>query len=113
MIEHYVKTYYSEEARQGEEYRREEIWQLDVNDVLFANLSALKKLYNMFQQRNLDKTFSLNSARHLLEKDYGLPDKDLIHCFALSKMLIVPDSDKQLYLKLSFVEFLDFTCRIS
>ena len=113
MIEQHVKGYYREEARQGEEFRREEIWQLDVNDVLFANLSALKKLYQIFQQHNLDKTFTLNSARHLLEKDFGLIDKDLTLCFALSKMLIIPDSDKQLYLKLSFIEFLDFTCRIS
>ena len=98
-----------------DKFRETEIWTLDVNDILQTNLINLKKLYNTTASRIKEKYFNLRQAINLIQEDshIKLLERDIIACFSYSKMTVLDDDDRQSYIKLGFVEFLDFLCRIS
>ena len=45
-------------------------------------------------------------------KDFNLLDREVISCYCMSKMTEINENEKSIYNKLSFVEFLDFICRV-
>ena len=96
-----------------QDFREKELWSLDVNDILNANLDALKKIYKQFE--NSKKSYmDLNDALNLLVRNSGLIsiEKDVISWFALSKSTIPNEFTKRKdYNNLSFVEFLEFIWR--
>lgn len=95
--------------------RKNELWTLEINDILFANLKCLKKLYAYYFEPNRHH-MTLNDAISLTLKDTGLNlnEKDTIFCFGMSKMTnIIEIGNREKYYKLEFVEFLEFICRIA
>ena len=113
IIEEDFMQFYS--IAKWQEFREKDIWTLDVNDILSANLDALKKIYKQFETTK--KSFmDLNDALDFLWRNSGLVtiEKDVIWAFALSKSTISNEFTKRKdYNSLIFVEFLEFIWRIA
>eukprot|EP00347_Sterkiella_histriomuscorum_P012154 403369687 len=69
-----------------QEFRDEELWCLEVNDTLEANIEGLKKLFNYFGKVsrgfiNLKEAISMIKLANL-----EITDKDITFCYAMSKI---------------------------
>ena len=96
-----------------QDFREKELWTLEVNDVLNANIEALKKIYKQFESTK-KSYMELNDTLNLVTRNSGLIsiEKDVISWFAMSKSTIPNEFTKRKdYNNLSFVEFLEFIWR--
>ena len=98
-----------------QEWRETQLWTLEVNDVFEANLDGLKKIFKSYfttKRSYMDMQDSLN----LLNRSSNLIpiEKDVIHCFAMSKMTLPNEIAKRKdYNSLQLVEFIEFLARVS
>eukprot|EP00347_Sterkiella_histriomuscorum_P014450 403360819 len=99
-----------------QEFRDNQIWKIEVNDTLEANLEGLKKVYaKYFDPRK--KYMTMQDALSLMMKDtnIGLIEKDAIFCYGMCKMTCVNEQQDSTvhYKRLQFVEMLELICRIA
>ncbi len=97
-------------------FRDEELWSLDVNDLIEANLPGLKKIYESFFSP-VKKWMTMDDAILLCITDsptLALPEKDVCFAFAMSKMTVAKESANYInYQQMKFVEFLEFVGRLA
>jgi len=95
-------------------FRKEKLYQVEVNDVLEVNLFNIQSLFSSYKEAR-SKHVSLKSLKSLLSKS-SLPynDRDLMRDFAFSKMSVLDESNSNgAHEKMVFVEFLEFLGRFS
>lgn len=98
-----------------QEFRDEELWTLDVNDIFEANIEGLKKVYSVYWEPR-KKYMTYQDAQNLFMKDtpLNLIEKEAIFCYGLSKMTVVTESDSSWqYKQLKFVELLEMIGRVA
>ncbi|CAG9314269.1 unnamed protein product [Blepharisma stoltei] len=95
-------------------FRKEKLYNLEVNDILEANLSNLQNIFTKYRER-LGRWLSFKSIRALVDKaKIIINDDELIKVYAFSKMSILNEMDSDgAHYKMQFVEFLDFLGRLS
>ena len=70
-------------------FRDNELWTIDVNDILEANLENLKKIYaNYFSSVKKFITYDDVLSMCTKECDLDIPEKDIQQCFVMSKMAV-------------------------
>jgi hypothetical protein len=76
-----------------QDFRDEELWTLDVNDVLEANLKNLEKIYNKYILA-VKKYITLEDIHSIvnLHGQMEVPLEILKYCFAMSKMTVTDES---------------------
>jgi hypothetical protein len=95
-------------------FRKEKLYQIEVNDVLEVNLFNLQELFTSYKEPR-SKHITLKGLKSLLSKS-ALPynDRDIVRDFAFSKMSILDESTSNgAHEKMVFVEFLEFLGRFS
>lgn len=99
-----------------DDYRRQNIWTLEIDDILKTNMDGVQKLFRYYFHPN-KKWFDIKDAIMLICKDgmfVQTLEKEVVQCFGLSKMTIVNEFESRaLYKKLLFPEFLDFLVRVA
>ena len=98
-----------------QEFRDRQLWTVETNDVLEANLELLKKIYNKYL-KPMQKFMSKENAMDFMMHDTNLQmnEKDSIYCFGMCKMIVVKENENsKQYLALQFVEFLEMIGRIA
>jgi hypothetical protein len=98
-----------------QEFRDKELWTIDVNDVLEANLDNLKKIYASYITQ-VHKSMDLQDCIKLCTVDSPLQisEKDICFAYGMCKMTVVNEEKfKGQYSALQFVEFLEFVGRIA
>eukprot|EP00347_Sterkiella_histriomuscorum_P002614 403367462 len=98
-----------------QEFRDEELWTMDVNDVMEANLEGIKKVYSFYWEPR-KKFMTQADTMNLMLRDsaLGLIDKEANYCYGMCKMSVILESvDCWQYKQLKFVEFLELIGRIS
>eukprot|EP00358_Blepharisma_japonicum_P002317 CAMPEP_0202950964 /NCGR_PEP_ID=MMETSP1395-20130829/27473_1 /ASSEMBLY_ACC=CAM_ASM_000871 /TAXON_ID=5961 /ORGANISM="Blepharisma japonicum, Strain Stock R1072" /LENGTH=112 /DNA_ID=CAMNT_0049656865 /DNA_START=143 /DNA_END=478 /DNA_ORIENTATION=- len=95
-------------------FRKEKLYNLEVNDILEANLSNLQNIFTKYREK-LGRWLSFKSIRALVDKaKITINDDELIKVYAFSKMSILNEMDSDgAHYKMQFVEFLDFLGRLS
>ena len=113
LIEDDLMTQFS--IDKWEHWREKELWTLEINDILYANSEALKKIHKSFLLPN-KRYMDLNDAIDLLIRRTGLfqAEKEIIHCFGMWKITVVNEIlNRKDYNSLSLVEFYEFIPRIA
>lgn len=99
-------------------FRDEHLWTLEINDILDANLTSIKTIYDKYviSQGPWMRYLSIKSCSDWLIEKAGLPitEADLLYYFGMSKMTI-PEETKagKQYEMIYFVEFLEMIVRAS
>lgn len=109
--EHVLKFAMSAKAAQ---FRKEKLYNLEVNDILEANLPNLQNLFMKYKER-IGRWLTFKGIKLMVEKGkINIQENELIKVFAFSKMSILNEMDSDgAHFKLQFVEFLDFVGRLS
>ena len=97
-------------------WRQDNIWQLDIDDLLKSNLAAMTALYQIFFKIKKTKLFRLDDAIELFCKvgELSLQDQDVKRCWGLSKMTVENDlKQREKYHKATLLEFLELFCRVA
>ena len=101
-----------------QEFRNKQLWTVEINDMLSANLSKLHAVYNHFLDP-LHKAMDLKDCRDLMMKNIdkhpmGVKEPDVIYAYGMCKMTVINElSQYKAYSTLEFVEFLEFLARIT
>ncbi len=76
-----------------QEFRDEELWTIDVNDILEANLEGLRKVYQHYWEPR-KKYMTYHDTMDLMMRDTGLSliEKEAIYCYGMCKMSVVLES---------------------
>lgn len=95
-------------------FRKEKLYQVEVNDVLEVNLFNLQSLFGAYKEAR-SKHISLKGLKSMLSKSsLSYNDRDLVRDFAFSKMSVLDESNSNgAHEKMVFVEFLEFLGRFS
>lgn len=101
--------------KQLQEWREQEIWCLEVNDILQVNLENLRTIYKKnVKSHNTVLTKDDVVDLYTKNEDIRVSDQDAVYCYGMSKMTISNENkDSNKYEKIEFVEFLEFVCRIA
>ena len=93
--------------------RRQKIYTYEVNQHLETNIRQLQVLYNNLNQSKTG--IRISEAKKMVNTIIpSLSAQEIMKAYSFSKMHIVDeDEDSESYFKLSFVEFLEFLCRVS
>jgi len=100
----------------GQEFRDEQLWTLEIDDVYKANYEALNQLFRTMQQGGEAKgEFTLEDALDMLD-ECGFysqeQEKRIVVAFAQSKNLIIDEMEEfDSYTKLKRGEFYEFVGR--
>ena len=97
-------------------WRKDNIWQLEIDDLLKSNIVALQAMFKMFFITKKTKVFSKEDAVQIFSHmaDLGMLDQLVIQCWGLSKMTIENDiKQRDKYDRIVFVEFLELFCRVA
>jgi hypothetical protein len=98
-----------------QEFRNQQLWTIDVNDIFEANLANLKKIYETYKTPT--KTLiELEDVINMCTRDSNanISEKDINFSFGYCQMTVANEERhyKQ-YHSLQFVEFLEFIGRIA
>lgn len=105
-------------------FRDEQLWTLDVNDCLTANLTNLTKVFNSYLEP-VKKQLLMTDVTNFIMKDVpennpacakglGIAEKDVVWCYSMSKMTVVKEhNDYKKYQQMVLVEFLEFIGRLA
>lgn len=113
LISDKVLTYTDFEPWQG--FRDEQLWTIDVNDILEANEKELKKIYQSFQT-SVKKYMTIDDILQMAVRDAQLnvPEKEVLFCYAMCKMTVTDEpKDYIKYQRLQWPEFLEFIGRLA
>ena len=97
------------------DWRKKELWTLEINDLLEANKQGLRKLYKSYYTSK-KKYMTFQDAKLFATKDTGLDfsEKDFIYAYGMSKMTNTSEIETRWkYAKLEYVEFLEFLARLA
>lgn len=96
-------------------FRDEQLWTIDVNDILEANLENLRKIYNLtFTSVKKYITFQDIIQLFTRDADVGLGEVDLLYAFGMSKMAVTNEvQNYKQYSVMQMPEFLEFIGRMS
>lgn len=76
-------------------FRDEELWTLDVNDVMETNLQSLRTVYTSFMTP-IKKWMNVDDCIRLCMHDVpqlSIPEQTVVFCFAMSKMTIPKEAE--------------------
>ena len=108
LIEDYIMKNFTPEPWQ--KFRDEQLWTIDVNDVLEANLENLKKIYQSYLTQ-VHKFMDLKDCIAVCAP-LEMSEKDIALAFGMSKMMVIDEVRfYKKYQQLEFVEFLEFIGR--
>ncbi|CDW72588.1 UNKNOWN [Stylonychia lemnae] len=98
-----------------QEFRDEQLWVMEVNDILEANLEGLKKVYSYYwEPRKKFMTYQDTINLMLRDSQLNLIEKDAVYCYGMCKMSVITESnDTWQYKQLKFVELLELIGRIA
>jgi hypothetical protein len=105
----YKFSFFSKAAR----FRKEKLYNIDVNEILERNIGGLQNLMNKYKE-NSGRYISIKGAGELLQSvDWKLDEHQLLRLFANSKMAIIDEmSSENSYEKLEFIEMIELICRV-
>ena len=112
MIEQHILPY--AKMFPWQEFRDEQLWTLEVNDVLEANLKNLEKIYNKYLL-TVKKFITIEDINSIINLQGGMdvPLATLKYCFAMSKMVVTNEATEyKKYYQMLFPEFLEFIGRL-
>lgn len=111
LVEDNLMVYYN--TSKWNEWREKYLWTLEVNDVLHANLDALKKIFKSFHTSKRNYMILFDALGLSVRNNNILPaDKEAIYCFGMSKSTIPNEISKRInYNSLNLPEFLEFISR--
>mmetsp|Transcript_37227 Transcript_37227/g.35856 ORF Transcript_37227/g.35856 Transcript_37227/m.35856 type:complete len:169 (+) Transcript_37227:350-856(+) len=103
-----------ENAYDEQTFRREEIWNVHINNLLLANLYTIKKIYSFLTYKSKDKILTLDNAIAMIKgAKICLLEKDIAWAWSQCKQTIIDIvENRKNYYRASFVEFLEFLCRL-
>lgn len=83
------------ECEPWQSFRDTQLWTIDVNDILEANLKNLEKIYQHYFTP-VKKYIDLNDLIDMIvrQADLGVADIDIQHCYGMCKM-VVTDEPKE------------------
>lgn len=78
-----------------QEFRDKELWTVDVNDVLEANLDGLRKVYSSFFDPR-KKYMTMQDSLDLMIRNtpLAMTEKDAIFCYGMCKMTTVNEAEE-------------------
>ena len=77
-------------------WRQKVLWTLEVNDILYANLDYLQKLYKRYTDSRKKWFSPVDSVTMLLkETNLQVTEKDATSCFGMAKMTIYNELEKR------------------
>ena len=94
-------------------FRKEKMYNLEVNEILERNLSGMQNLLNRHKEE-AGRWISLAKAQGLLlSVKWELSAEVVLRLFGASKMSVIDEMNPETYYdKLQFVEMLEFICRV-
>jgi hypothetical protein len=97
-----------------QERRENEFWNIEVNDILYANYEGLRKIFKSYFTK-IKKWMEPTEVYYMLSEQLdrcAVSVQQAKYAYTMSKMT-VPDTKTQSdkYSKLVFVEFLEVLCR--
>jgi hypothetical protein len=97
-------------------FRANELWTIEINDLMEPNIPGLKLLYESFFEPR-KKFMDLKDCKELFWKKTQIlnNEKDVTFCYGMSKMTVINEQKdgKVVYNKLSFVEFIEMVGRVA
>ena len=83
-------------AEQWQPFRENVLWNVEVHEVLNANESSLRKIYNSYNSP-VHRMMSRDDVLDLFLKkaDLGLLEKDVIYFYGMSKMTVAGENYKE------------------
>lgn len=94
-------------------FRKEKMYNLEVNEILEKNIMNLQSLLNRFKDEN-GRWISVNGAEMMVKSaKWNVDEENILRIFANSKMSVIDEENSETYYdKLQFVEMLEFLCRV-
>lgn len=94
-------------------FRKERMYNLEVNEILDKNLQSLQNLMTKYKDDS-GRWITLQNAESLVRSaEWNICTEQVIIFFAISKMAVIDEfSSENSYDKLQFVEMLEFVCRV-
>eukprot|EP00352_Strombidinopsis_acuminata_P005987 CAMPEP_0176352262 /NCGR_PEP_ID=MMETSP0126-20121128/10882_1 /TAXON_ID=141414 ORGANISM="Strombidinopsis acuminatum, Strain SPMC142" /NCGR_SAMPLE_ID=MMETSP0126 /ASSEMBLY_ACC=CAM_ASM_000229 /LENGTH=203 /DNA_ID=CAMNT_0017703263 /DNA_START=114 /DNA_END=725 /DNA_ORIENTATION=+ len=111
MEDHILPNWKMEVAQ---DFRDQEYWTQEVNDLYKHNMESLKKLYDHYADAK--KYMYIDDAVNMCTRhsDLILAQKDAMYLYAMSKMTIVHETENAIrYFRTRFVEMLEYIARIA
>jgi len=98
----------------AQKFRDENLWTIRIDDLMFANMANIRNIYNMILIKpNIVCTLE-RVEEFWKQLDLSISTKMVKLAFSLCKMTISDDIvDREKYLCISFVEFLEFISRLA
>lgn len=96
-------------------FRKEQLYTVEVNDILDANSELIRLVYQKYYTLN-KKFMTLDDALDLFcsESQCYLSSKEALYCYGMCKMTIPNENDNaEKYAKLQYVEFLEMIGRVA
>lgn len=91
-------------------------WTIPVNDVLFANIDGLKKVYQFYIAREKKWMDKIEAMDQMTKQFKELSVNQIVarRCYTMSKMTVIDEANYfEKHIRMTFVEYLEMLCRIA
>lgn len=97
-----------------EEFRRQQVWTLKVDDLLRSNMGPISDVYRYFSDPGHKQAYLNLRQAQKIGRAIGLTEDQTTKCYCFSKMIVANElADYHQYQQLKLSEFCEFLVRIA